>query len=388
MDRQDANEPSRTGRRPWLAWTVAGIAAIVMIGGLAGIKTSQIMAAIAYGASFPEPSEAVIEAVAERRAIAPTARAIGEVQAKNIVDLRIERSGVIRAVNFQSGEEVAANAVLVQIDVAEEEAQRAAAEVDSFRANREAARQQKLFSDGTGTESRLQEAQAQAAAARARVAALTAAIDRKTIRAPFAGRVGITDLQPGQYVSEGDLVTSLVGLDPEIYVDFALPQAAALAFDASQPVEVTIGTQTVAARIIAREPAIDPVSRSLGFRAIIETLGARPPAGSLVQVSAPTGPPEDTVVIPRTALKRSPYGDTVYILEDREGETRARAVIVRTGDIIGSDDIVIRSGLEAGARIAADGVFKLRDGGLVSPSPRGTGAGESRGPDSLAQETR
>ncbi len=366
----DEHAPGGGGqrRRPRLAWFLSIVAVFSLIGVLAGVKTMQVMAAIAYGESFPEPEEAVIEAVAESRMVTPVTTAIGELQAKNIVDLRIERSGVVRAVNFKSGEEVPAGTVLVQIDISEEEAELAAARVDASRADKEAARQKKLFKDNAGTESRFQEAEAVAAAARARVAALETAIDRKTIRAPFAGRVGITDLKPGQYVSEGDLVTRLVGLDDEIFVDFALPQAAALAFDDREPITVDIGGKKVPAQVVAREPAIDATSRSLGFRAVIKDPERRFPAGSLVTVSVPIGDPQEAVVIPRTALMRSPYGDTVFIIEEREGELRARATIVKVGDILGADEVVIESGLEPGARIAADGVFKLRDGALVRPS--------------------
>jgi len=353
------------------AWLLAVLAAVLLVGGLAAIKTIQVMAAIAYGKSFPEPSEAVIEAVSERRLIAPTATAIGELQAKNVVELRIENAGVIRAIRFRSGDEVAAGDLLVQIDIAEEQADLVAARVEARRADLESDRQTELESRGVGTVSRRQVAEAEAAAARARVAALETAIDRKSIRAPFAGRVGITDLKPGQYVSEGELVTQLVGLEDEMYVDFALPQAAALAFDADAPIRVAIGEATANARVVAREPAIDPASRSLGFRAVMSSAGLDFPAGSLVTVTAPVGKAREQVVVPRTALVRSPYGDTIFVIDEREGESRARAVLVEVGEIVGAGWIVIRSGLEPGVRIAADGVFKLRHGALVDPqTPR------------------
>jgi membrane fusion protein (multidrug efflux system) len=364
-----------------LAWALAALASLLLVGGLAAVKYMQVRAAIAFGKSFPEPSEAVIQAVAERRSITPTATAIGELQAKNVVDLRIERAGVLRAVGFRSGDEVAAGAVLVEVDVAEEEADLAAARVDAGRAEREARRQASLQADGIAAQRELDDVQAKAAAARARVAALETAIGRKTIRAPFAGRVGITDLKPGQYVSEGDLVTRIVGADDEMYVDFALPQAAALDFDASKPVSVAIGRETIEAHVVAREPAIDAASRSLSFRAVIRKSGRDLPAGSLVTVTAPIGAPREEVVIPRTALVRSPYGDTVYRIDDAGGESRARAVIVEVGDVVGSDHLVVRSGLEPGVRIAADGVFKLRDGTLVTAvaerAPSGTPAAKT-----------
>jgi len=364
-NRTTPRAPGHAPRRR-LAWALSALAAILLIGGLAAVKMMQIKAAIAYGKSFPEPSEAVIQAVAERRAITPTATAIGELQAKHVVDLRIERAGVLRSVAFRSGDEVAAGAVLVEVDVAEEQADLDAARVEAARAEREARRQTSLEADGIAAQRELDDVQAKAAAARARVAALETAIRRKTIHAPFAGRVGITDLKPGQYVSEGDLVTRLVGADDEMYVDFALPQAAALDFDADMPVRVAIGTETREGRVIAREPAIDTASRSLSFRAVIQRSGRDFPAGSIVTVTAPIGVPHEEVVIPRTALMRSPYGDTVYRMEDVDGQTRARAVIVQAGDIVGADDVVIHAGLEPGVRIAADGVFKLRDGTLVT----------------------
>ncbi|HPG24659.1 MAG TPA: efflux RND transporter periplasmic adaptor subunit [Myxococcota bacterium] len=356
--------------RPRLAWLVSILASILLIVTLAGIKAAQVMAAIAYGKSFPEPAEAVIEGVSEVRAIAPTVTAIGTLQAKNVVELRIERSGVVRAVRFASGDEVQAGAVLLELDVAEERADLEAARIDARRTEREARRRATLETEGVGTEARLEEAEAEAAEARARVAALEAAIRRKTVRAPFAGRVGITDLKPGEYVSERDLVTRVVGFDDEVWVDFALPQAAALDFDEASPVEVAIGDETIQARVVAREPAIDPGSRSLSFRAVMPRSGRDLPAGSLVTVTVPIGEAREQVVIPRTALMRSPYGDTVYVLEEKDGETRARSVLVDSGAVVGADAIVIRSGLEPGLRLAADGVFKLRDGALVAPGKR------------------
>ena len=370
-----AVSPTVRAPRRTLAWALAALASLLLVGGLAAVKLMQVRAAIAYGKSFPEPSEAVIQTVAERRSITPTATAIGELQAKNIVDLRIERAGVLRAVAFRSGDEEAAGAVLVEVDVAEEQADLAAARVDAGRAEREARRQASLEASGIAAERELDDVEAKAAAARARVAALETAIRRKTIRAPFAGRVGITDLKPGQYVSEGDLVTRIVGADDEMYVDFALPQAAALDFDARTPVSVAIGQERIEGRVVAREPAIDAATRSLAFRAVISKSGRELPAGSLVTVTAPIGAPREEVVIPRTALVRSPYGDTVYRLDETGGETRARAVIVEVGDIVGSDDVVVRSGLEPGVRIAADGVFKLHDGTLVAAAAHDPPAG-------------
>nr|MCU0732541.1 efflux RND transporter periplasmic adaptor subunit [Hyphomonas sp.] len=252
-------------------------------------------------------------------------------------------------------------------DTSEERADLAAAEVEAKRARTDAEREAELLARGAAAEAVAEQAEALAASAEARVAALRAAIDRKTIRAPFNGRVGITNLKPGQYVSEGSLVASLVGTQSGIYVDFTLPQDTVAALDPKRPVRVKIGDTQAEARIIATEPSIDVASRSLGYRAVIEKYAGNLPAGSLVTVEVDAGEQRDTVVVPRTSVLRSPYGATVFALQDTEGQTRAKAMLVELGPALGSDEVIVLSGLDAGTRIAADGVFKLRDGSLVRP---------------------
>jgi len=349
------------------SWAIAGAASIALVGGLAFTKYTQVMAGIAYGESFPEPAEAVIVASAETVSRAPVATSIGELQAVDRIDLRIERSGVITRLNFKSGDLVKRGQVLLQVDTSEERADLAAAEVEAQRTRTDAEREAELLARGAAAAAVAEQAEALAASASARVAALRAAIDRKTILAPFTGRVGITDLKPGQYVSEGDLVAALIGTQSGIYVDFTLPQDAVAALDATKPVRVMIAGNPVEARIIAAEPGIDPASRSLGYRAVIEDYSGVLPAGSLVTVEVDTGIARDIVVVPRTSVLRSPYGSTVFALQEKDGETRASARLVELGPALGSDRVIVLSGLEPGTVIAADGVFKLRDGALVRP---------------------
>ncbi len=349
------------------SWAIAGAASVILVGGLAFTKYTQVMAAIAYGQSFPEPAEAVMVARAETVSRAPLTTSIGELQAVDRVDLRIERSGVITKLSFKSGDLVKRGQVLLQVDTSEERADLTAAEVEAQRARTDAEREAELLARGAAAAAVAEQAEALAASADARVAALRAAIDRKTIRAPFTGRVGITDLQPGQYVSEGDLVATLVGTQSGMYVDFTLPQDAVAALDRKKPVRALIAGETFDARIVATEPSIDAASRSLGYRAVIENYKGALPAGSLVTVEADAGALRDTVVVPRTAVLRSPYGSTVFALQEKDGETRAKALLVELGPALGSDQVIVNSGLDAGTVIAADGVFKLRDGGLVRP---------------------
>lgn len=346
-------------------WLIAGGASVLVVTGLAFAKYSQIMAAIAYGQSFPEPAEAVLAVTAQQISEAPATTTTGELQAVDVVDLRLERSGVVVRVNFRSGDLVERGQTLVQIDTSEEAADLAAAKIEATRARRDADRLAGLFEQGAAAKVTAEQAGSSAAAAESRVAALETEIDRKAVRAPFSGRVGITDLKPGQYVSEGTLVTRLVGQRAGMYVDFTLPQEAVASIDLKRPVQINSGAFSAPARIIASEPSIDGATRSLRYRALMENYRGALPAGSLVTVSAETGQAQDVVVVPRTAVMRSPYGATVFRLADVDGQLRARAVLVEPGRLVGEDKIIIVSGLEPGARIAADGVFKLRDGGLV-----------------------
>lgn len=358
--------PKKRGFRA-RSWAIAGVASAALVGGLAFTKYNQVMAAIAYGASFPEPAEAVIVATAQSVSRAPVTTAIGELQAVDLVDLRVERGGVITRLNFKSGDLVKKGQVLLQVDTSEERADLSAAEIEAQRARTDAAREAELLARGAASAAIAEQAEALAASAEARVAALRAAIDRKTIRAPFTGRVGITDLKPGQYVQEGSFVASLVGSQSGIYVDFSLPQDAVASLDEKLPVRVNIADTQVAARIVATEPSIDDASRSLGYRALIQNYSGKLPAGSLVTVEADTGAMRNSVAVPRTSILRSPYGATVFALRETDGQTRAQALLVELGPSLGSDMVIIESGLEAGTEIAADGVFKLRDGSLVRP---------------------
>lgn len=361
------------------AWLIALAASVLLIGGLGYTKYLQVMAAIAFGQSFPEPAEAVIVATAESVNRAPVTSAIGELKAVDRVDLRIERAGVITDLNFKSGDMVKRGQMLLVVDASEERADLAAADIDAKRLRTNANRQNALLAQGMVSKAGAEQSEALAAAAEARVAALRTAIGRKTIRAPFAGKVGITDLKPGQYVAEGSLVATIVGTQSGIYVDFTLPQAVVATLDREKPVRVTLGTAQLIARIVASESSVNEASRSLGYRALIKDYDGALPAGSMVTVEVDTGADGTVVAIPRTAVMRSPYGSTVYRLEEKAGVTRAKALLVVLGDTLGSDKVIVTSGLAAGTVIAADGVFKLRDGSLVRPVQRG-GAGTASTP--------
>ena len=366
-----------------LAWTLSVVLSVGAAGALGFVKYAQISAAMAEAASFPEPVETVELVTVGTTMVADTINVIGELQAVQLVELRVEVPGVVDRVGFSSGDEVRRGQVLVRIDTSAERADLAATRVDAERAASEAAREAELFERGATSQALVEQTRALAAASEARVQALETQIARKTIRAPFDGRLGITDLKPGQFVDAGDLIAQIVGLQNEVYVDFRVPQRSAVLIDRSRPVTVRLETLEATGTITAVNPLIDRATRSLGVRALVEDPGFARAAGGLTSVILQTGMPKRKVVVPRTSIARSPYGDSVYVVADVNGQLRAASRQVRLGQTVGDRFVVILDGLEPGVVIAADGSFKLRDGALVMPAgdretddPEMTGAAE------------
>lgn len=350
-----------------LAWTVSVMLSAVAVGGLGFVKYIQISDERAIAASFPELAETVELVTVGSSMVADTINVIGELQAVQLVALRVEVAGVVDRVGFSSGDEVRRGQILVRIDTSAERADLAAAKVDAERTANEAAREAELFDRGATSQALVEQTRALAAAAEARVLALETQIARKTIRAPFDGRVGITDLKPGQFVGVGDPIAQIVGLQNEVYVDFTVPQRSAVLIDRTRPITVKLETLEATGTITAVDPLIDRTTRSLGFRALVKDPAFAAAAGGLVRVVLQTGEPEEKIVVPRTSIARSPYGDAVYVVADVNGELRASSQQVRLGQTVGDQLIVILDGLEPGVVIAADGSFKLRDGALIMP---------------------
>jgi membrane fusion protein, multidrug efflux system len=354
----------RPARRRWLAWTVAltGMTAIVV--GLGGYKFLSIKAAIAAAAAYPEPTEAVEAVQPVRRAWAPTVRAVGTTVAIRRVELRNELPGRVAEVGFKSGETVKAGAVLVRLDASLEQADLAALKADSELARLTLERQQILARTQAVSQAALDQAKAQMNAAAAKVAALEVAIAKKTLKAPFDARVGLSNLQPGSYLPEGSVIAMLQGVDADAHVDFSFPQDMAPALEVGAEVTLSgphIPGGSVTARIVAREAAVDPASRALALRAKATGLGDMLIPGSFIDVTASAAGAQMALTVPLTAVRRAPYGDHVFILQEENGKLRARQRFVKVGAIV-DGTAVIAQGLNGDEKVAATGAFKLRDG--------------------------
>lgn len=364
--------------RHLLAWLAVLLAAAAIVGGLGYYKYAEIGAAIAAASTMPEPS-AHIEAVRVQRGTwKDTASAVGTVVSLRQVELRSELAGTVAEVGFRSGDIVAEDQVLVRLDTREQEAALAAARAEAQLARATFKRRDALREGQTVSEQAVDDARAQLAIAEAHVRALEVGIAKKTIRAPFRGQVGLTDLQPGAYLDAGSTITTLQDVGQDAYVDFSLPQGTASAIHTGQTVMLA-GPQFpddgMPATIVATDAAVDGESRAVTFRALARGLGETLRPGSFVDVTAVSAPPQDVLLAPLTAVRRAPFGAYVYLLAEEDGVLRARQRIVETGPVAGKG-IVVRGGLAAGDVIAGAGSFKLREGLLVQVgSPGGVALG-------------
>ncbi|HEX9895407.1 MAG TPA: efflux RND transporter periplasmic adaptor subunit [Gemmatimonadales bacterium] len=352
-----------------------GIGAIVLLvtlvgsgGALAAWKGSSLRDSAAASANQPEPMEVVTAALASSREYRPTATAIGTVLALQSVTLRNELAGTVRHVALAPGRIVERGTVLVALDVSVERADLQAQEARLALTETTLNRLQRLLEPQAVSAEEVDRARAERDVAQAEIARIKAIIERKTVRAPFRAQVGLADVHPGQYLTEGTVLTTLQGVADAAHVDFTVAQdvAARLHVGDSVLVAPTNDATPVPARIVAIDSRVDPTTRNAMVRARLN--GEVPVAspGASVRVRVPLGAPTQAVVVPVSALRKGPSGDHVFVItQDDQGKARAHLRPVQAGDVLG-DEVMILTGVKAGEQVAASGAFKLREGVLVT----------------------
>ena len=335
-------------------------------GGLVAWKRSSIKKSDAAATHQPEPIESITMAVAKQQPYRPTATSIGTILALNSITLRNELAGTVQRVALNPGQVVDQGTVLVALDVSVEQAELEAEQAQADLAQTTLARVQRMLDAQAASQEELDQARAARDVAIAQINRTKAVIARKTIRAPFRARVGISDIHPGQYLNEGTEITTLQGVDAAANVDFTVAQEVAAALRPGEPIAVYAAEdlRAIPATSVAVDARIDPTTRNAMVRA---RLAARAPApGSSVRVEVPEGPVQSVVSIPVSGLRKGPGGDHVFlILPDSSGKTRAHDQPVQTGPVI-DDDVVILAGVKAGQKVATSGSFKLRESVLVA----------------------
>jgi membrane fusion protein (multidrug efflux system) len=354
-------------RRVW--FVLMGALGIVLV--LGAVKTMQIRAAIAEASSFQMPPEAVTTVEAKLQPWPSNLEAIGTVQAVRGVTVSADLPGVVEAILFESGQPVREGEVLVRLDARQERAQLAAAEAQRDLSAVNLERVRGLVAQGIVAQAELDRASAEHKQAEARVGEIRATIERKMIRAPFSGVLGIRQVNLGQYLAGGAPIVPLQSLDP-LHVDFSVPQQQVGRMRPGGEVEVSVdGVADAAAkgRVTALDSVIDEATRNVRVQATIANAEAKLRPGMFVQVRARTGEATSVVALPASAVSYAPYGDSVFVVADLEGKdgTRYKGVrqqFVKLGPARG-DQIAVLEGVAAGAEVVSSGAFKLRNGAAV-----------------------
>jgi membrane fusion protein, multidrug efflux system len=346
-----------------LVLTLIGLA--LLLGLPAFIKLQQFQAM--GEAMMQMPPETVTADTVRRENWPNTVSATGSLVAVQGVTVGAELGGKIVEIAFESGDRVKAGDLLVRMDVSAEEAQLRSAEAAAKLARINLDRNRDLRTNHTVSQSDLDTAEANFKQATAQVENMQAAIAKKTIRAPFAGQLGLRQVNLGQIVEQNTAIVTLQTIDP-IYVDFSLPQQRFSVLTPGTEVHVTTDAapgEVFSGKITAVNPEIDQVTRSVRVRATLSNKSEllRPGMFANVDVLLPSA--QEVLSIPATAVLYAPYGDTVFVIEAQQDETSGqkqqvlRQQIVRLGATRG-DFVAVTDGLREGDTVVTSGVFKLR----------------------------
>jgi membrane fusion protein (multidrug efflux system) len=359
----------KQSKKLWVV-VISGLAAVVLI--LVGVKAGQIVTMVKAGEAFAPPPEAVSSARVEQVEWARTRAAIGSLVAARGVTLAAELPGTVREIAFESGSHVEKGDVLVRIDTSTEEAQLASAIADASLAKLNLERARMLRRNESTAQADLDAAEARAKQASAAVATLRATIAKKTIRAPFSGRISIRQVELGQVVAPGTPIASLQSVSP-MNADFWVPQQALTDLEVGQRVRVHTDAFPDAhwdGEITTVNPEIDVGTRNVRVRATIPNTDGRLRPGMFANVEVLSSERKQVLIIPATAVVFAPYGDSVFAIDEKKEETGKTTAVahqkfVRLGDRRG-DFVAVASGLSAGETIVSSGAFKLRNGMAVA----------------------
>lgn len=339
---------------------------------IAFVKFQQIQSAIAAGKSFSPPPEAVTTVVAKPQPWGDALEAVGSVAPVQGVTLGADMPGVVERIAFESGANVEAGQALVYLDARQEQARLASAEAARDLAKTNLERSRSLLGQQLVAQSDYDQTAALFRQAEALVNEVRAAIDRKVIRAPFAGVAGIRQVNLGQYVSSGDPIVPLQAMDP-VYVDFSVPQQQVGALRPGMTVSVAAdsGARALATgRITAVNPVADDATRNVLVQATFANAHRRLRPGMYVSVRVDLGSRRNVVAVPATSVNYAPYGNSVFIVEEMKGPDGkpyrgVRQQFVRLGTARG-DLVAVLGGIEPGQEVVSSGVFKLRSGAAVN----------------------
>jgi membrane fusion protein (multidrug efflux system) len=326
-------------------------------------------------ASSPKPGVQVVTAVkAGKLEWQPQFNAVGTLNPVRGVDVTTEVVGLVRRLHFRSGQDVKAGDVLVELNADSDVAQLHSLQAAADLATSVLARDRQQFEAKAVSQAQLDADEADLRVKRANVAQQAALVAKKTIRAPFAGRLGITTVNPGQYLNPGDKIVTLQTIDP-IYIDFNLPQNQLSSLSFGQRLTLSIDAfpgQPFAGKITAINPKVDATTRNVQIEATVANDKRQLLPGMFANVNVDAGEKRPYLTLPQTAVTYNPYGSIVFVLKpgatkDDKGNAQleAQQVFVTTGATRG-DQVAVLTGVEEGQQVVTSGQLKLKNGTAVT----------------------
>jgi len=358
------------------AFFLAILLLLVVFAVLAGVKGNQIAMMIASGEQFVPPPESVSVTSVERQSWNNRFSATGTVLADEGVMISAEVSGKVKRIMFKNGAFVEAGTVLLEQESSNEQAQHRAALARLTLAQQNYDRLVELRRDKIATQSEIDTSKQQLDSAQADVDSLRSTLEKKILRAPFSGRLGIRVVDVGADLQPGAEVVSLQA-SHTVRVNFPVPQHTLSQITIGLPVSISLnqGSVTVNGEVSAIAAELSSVSRNAIVQSVLDNSDKALVPGMAVAVDVTLAQPSEVLVVPATALIYAPYGDTVFIVEKaKEGQGLvARQQFVRLGASRG-DFVEILEGVKAGDEVVTSGAFKLFNGQSViktdSPAPK------------------
>ncbi len=334
-----------------------------------------------------QPPTSVESVTIEPQSWRPGLSSVGSLRAINGVAVANEVAGVVSEVAFESGQRVSKGDVLIRLEDSVDQAALAALEAQAQLANETYQRYSNLLPRNAVSQSQFDEARANYQAARADAEQQRAQLNKKTIRAPFDGVVGLRQVDLGEYIAVGTPIVDLNMLDP-IHVDYSVPERALEQVAAGRSIEITVAAypdRVFEGEILAIAPSVNQSSRTLNVRAKLDNADGALHPGMFAEVNTLSADTREVLTLPRTALSFNTYGDFVFrIVENDQGQTIASRQQVTTGSTRG-DVIEIVDGLSEGDQVVATGLLRLRDGQPVKAVDMNASESQATNADEEAQ---
>jgi len=343
---------------------VAVAVVFAAIFGFQAFKAKMIAQAIA---NLRNPPQSVSTMTAATQPWQDQLEAVGSTRAEKGADLSSQVSGIVRAIHFQSGARVEQGTLLVELDASDDVAKLDALKATAKLAQLNYDRDNRLLKTDAVSQQAVDTDLANLQNNQAQVAQQQALVDFKSVKAPFAGRLGIRMIDLGQYIAAGTPMVTLQHLDP-IYVDFYLPQQALAKIKVGQQVTAKIDTwpgASFAGEISAINPVVSASTRNVQVRATLKNPDEKMLPGMFATIDIDLGAPKDYVTVPKTAISYNSYGNIAYVIELKsEGKGVAHQTFVKTGPTRG-DQVAVLDGVKPGDIVATAGQTKLNDGSPV-----------------------